>query len=233
MSKGLSVSQAPPVLEKTAASPPPSPSDHPDAVAAESDSTARAEAVRLGTWLFLASEVMLFGALLGGFIFSRLAHPVAFAHAHTLMNPWLGTCATVVILASAFTMVLAVRAAVLGQRANAGTLLLATAGLAAVFLALQGYEWHQKWSLGLLPGRYFTAVAPPDVRVFFGLFFMMTALHAIHLLVGLGLLSWLMDLNVRGRLERQSAYPMECVGLYLQLLTILWFFMFPLLYLVR
>lgn len=199
------------------------------------------DAGRLGVWLFLVTEVLLFGGLFCAFAVFRSWHLDAFVQAHHQLDKVMGGTNTVVLICSSLTMALAVRAAQTNNRRLTGTLLLLTLAFAATFMVIKYFEYSHKFHLGLLPGRLFApdlaanpglAALPPEAGIFFGIYFMMTGIHGIHVLVGMGLIAWILLRNRRGHFSSRYYAPVENVGLYWHLVDLVWIYLFPLLYLV-
>ncbi len=198
------------------------------------DAGQQRHAATLGMWLFLATEVLFFGALFLGYTAFRISHPHAFHEAarHTLVL--FGSVNTAVLIASSFTMVLAVRAAELHQRSALMWLLSATAGLGLVFLVIKGFEYRQEIVEGLWPGEGFRLVGADEshARMFFYLYFLMTGVHAVHVLIGI---ITICVFAARVRISRAVAplvTAIDLLGLYWHFVDIVWVFLFPLLYLV-
>lgn len=194
------------------------------------------EAARLGMWLFLATEVLLFGGLFAAYMVYRFAYPQAFAAASRTLSLGFGTVDTVVLLTSSFTMVLAIHAAQTGRRGRCVGLLLATAGLGVAFLGLHGTEYFHDYAEGHFPGpgfRFPGAVASSNhVQIFFLLYFIMTGLHSLHVLIGVSLLAFMAWRAHRGAFSPEYHTPLELSGLYWHFVDLVWVFLFPLLYLV-
>ena len=192
------------------------------------------EASWIGMWVFLATEVMFFGGMFMGYAIYRHAYPQAFAGASNHLDIWLGTINTAVLICSSFTMALAVRSAQLGERKPIMIFLVLTILLGAAFLAIKFAEYYSKFAEHLVPGnnfRYEPALARP-AEIFFSFYFSMTGLHALHMIVGIGLLAALAIFAARGRFSAYYNTPVELVGLYWHFVDIVWIFLFPLLYLV-
>jgi cytochrome c oxidase subunit 3 len=199
------------------------------------DEDQRRRADELGMFVFLASEVMLFGGLLAALSFDRIRHPGAAAEAAQHLNLWLGTANTAVLLTSSLFVALA---AVAARAGRAGATAVAFAGAAALglaFLAIKGCEYRLEYLHGLMPG-----LGPPSplgdrpASLFIGLYFASTAIHAVHVSVGVGLLAWAAYGAVRRRLALpERATTIALVGLYWHLVDVIWLFLFPLLYLAR
>ena len=191
-------------------------------------------AVTLGMWAFLVNEVMFFGGLFGTYTIYRMLYPHAFHDGSHHLDVTLGTINTGVLIASSLTMALAVWSAEHGKRRALVGFLLGTLALGMVFVGIKIVEYHGKWVDHLVPGPHFTWHGPDGqhVQLFYSLYFAMTGFHALHMLVGFGLLSWLIIDAQRGRFGPSYWAPVEMVGLYWHFVDIVWIFLFPLLYLI-
>jgi cytochrome c oxidase subunit 3 len=198
----------------------------------------RAQKVRadtLGMFVFLASEVMLFGGLFAAMGVYRIAHPLAAAQAAAHLNLWLGTANTAILLTSSLLVALAVLAATAGRRRPAAGCLLAAAALGVAFLVVKGFEYHAEYAEGLMP-----RIGPPSplgqrpATLFVSLYFVSTALHAIHVGVGILLLGGTGLGVLRGRVRLPAGKTtVALMGLYWHLVDVIWIFLFPMLYLAR
>jgi cytochrome c oxidase subunit III len=193
----------------------------------------------LGMWLFLATEVLFFGALFLAYTLYRTQNEQAFADASASLNLPLGTLNTVVLLTSSLTMALAVHAAQTSNRKNLVRLLIATIVLGTVFLAIKGVEWHEDYVEDLIPflTSHFHLEHGPDPprsasALFFNLYFLMTGLHAVHMVIGIGMLIFYTSKARRGMLEGVRSTPVHLLGLYWHFVDIVWVFLFPFLYLI-
>jgi cytochrome c oxidase subunit III len=243
------------------------------------------ESGKLGMWIFLATEILLFGGLFCAYAVYRANHPEIFVYAHRYLDKTLGAINTAVLICSSFTMAWAVRCAQLGRTKALVRLLAATIALAGCFLGIKFVEYEHKWKEGLLWGKYFHAnleqpagpaavkptPAPPppfnpdersaippaaqgpaglakpghppvleesqgpprDVQVFFAVYFMMTGLHGIHVIVGMIVLGLMLVRAARGEFGPAYFTPVDLSGLYWHLVDLIWIFLFPLLYLIR
>jgi cytochrome c oxidase subunit 3 len=191
------------------------------------------EAARLGMWIFLATEVLFFGGLFLSYTVYRSLYPETFAAASRHTKVILGGTNTAILLLSSTLMALAVRVAQLGRRRLVGWLLIATATLGVVFLALKGLEYRKDFVEHLVPGTGFQwrEGNPSVAELFFWLYFAMTGLHAIHVLIGISLLTTFAFLAWNRRFDHGRHMPVEIVGLYWHFVDIVWVFLFPLLYL--
>ena len=183
-------------------------------------------------WVFLVTELMFFGGLFLVYIVYRYAYPRAFALGSHELDIVLGTTNTVVLIASSLTMALAVRSAQIGRRRPLVVCLVLTMILGSVFLGIKAYEYHHKYVERLVPGPDFRFTGEEHARIFFSLYFAMTGLHALHMIIGIGVLAVMLVMGARGRFGPQYHNPIECSGLYWHFVDIVWIFLFPLLYLV-
>lgn len=199
------------------------------------------QSCKLGFWLFLATEVLLFGGLFAGYIYFHDAFPETFVECGKQLNWQLGALNTVVLLTSSWTMALAVRSAQLSQKSKMQTYLLLTILCAAGFMVVKYFEYTSKFSHGIFPGSYFAPHGEPYETIFatlenpwlfFSIYFTMTGIHGFHVLVGMFLIGWLMIGGSKGRYHANYYMPVEIVGLYWHLVDLIWIFLFPLLYLV-
>ena len=189
------------------------------------------DADRLGMWILLATEVLFFGGLFAAYIVYRWRYGAAFDQASNHLRAGLGLFNTIVLLFSSFTMALAVHFAQLGRRGWLTVCLLFTALLGAGFLGIKFYEWHLEAEQGLFPGPRFAGPAAPGGQLFFCLYFGMTALHALHLTLGVCIVLLVAVLALIGALRPQRHVAVELVGLYWHYVDIVWLFLYPLLYL--
>ena len=263
---------------------------------------------KLGMWLFLATEILLFAGLFCAYAIYRSHHPEIFLYAHQFLDKQLGGINTVVLITSSFTMAMAVRSAQLGQRSMTSLLLVLTLVGAVGFLGIKKIEYESKWKHGLLWGERYrpvehgaapagehgatggdgapghemgltagsepsttpepstssdsviersarpSAAAPPpglahpaeevadgghaeespkNVHLFFGIYFLMTGLHGVHVIAGMIAIGWALFRNVRGDFSSEYSTPVDLVGLYWHLVDLIWIFLFPLLYLIH
>lgn len=199
-----------------------------------SDSEQQAESAKMGMWIFLLTEILLFGGLFVAYAIYRSWHPEMFYNAHKVLNVWLGTTNTVVLITSSFTMALAIRSIQLNRRKDTLWLLLITLLLAGTFLVIKYFEYAHKFHEGQLPGHYYTyeGIAGTNPHIFFSIYFMMTGLHGFHVIGGMGIIAWLARRTARGDFSSEYYTPVEMTGLYWHLVDLIWIFLFPLLYLI-
>jgi cytochrome c oxidase subunit III len=193
------------------------------------------ESATLGMWAFLATEIMFFGGLFAAYALYRSSYPDAFASTSKYMGVLVGAINTAVLICSSLTMALAVRAGQLGNRRAVIWFLIATMVLGGVFLGVKAYEYHHKWEEGLVPGLNWSYPEPQFERqatMLFFLYFVMTGMHALHMVIGEGLLLWLVLKAKRYQFSPRYYTPIEMVGLYWHFVDIVWIFLFPMLYLI-
>ena len=192
------------------------------------------DASTLGMWVFLVTEIMFFGGVFTAYVAYRSAFPEAFGHASNHLDLSLGAINTAALIASSLTMALAVHASQLGRRRALVTFLLLTMVLGSVFLGIKVIEYADKFHHGLVPGPGFTYAGPDakQAELFFSLYFAMTGLHALHMVIGIGVMAVLTVQASQGRYTRHYHTPIEISGLYWHFVDIVWIFLFPLLYLI-
>ncbi|MFN7951165.1 MAG: cytochrome c oxidase subunit 3 family protein [bacterium] len=193
------------------------------------------EAATLGMWFFLVQEVLFFGGLFVTYAVYRFRFPEAWAEASRELNVLLGGINTAVLIMSSLTMAMAVHGAQTSNRRGQVLALLGTIVLGSMFLVIKGFEYHHKWVEHLIPGPHFQFHGPeaPHARIFFAIYFAMTGMHAFHMVIGIGLLFWLLKNAMKGAYDAEYNTPVENVGLYWHFVDIVWIFLFPLLYLVH
>jgi cytochrome c oxidase subunit 3 len=193
------------------------------------------EAGTLGMWAFLVTEVLFFGGLFMAYILYRARDPESFAYASAHLKWPVGAANTVVLIVSSLTMALAVYYSQMGNRRMLLTFLILTMLLGATFLVVKGFEYHEKWAGNLIPGFGFKWDGqgnPRHVEMFYFIYFAMTGVHALHMLVGLGVMTVILIMARRGRFTSEYHAPVEISGLYWHFVDIVWIFLFPLLYLL-
>jgi cytochrome c oxidase subunit III len=188
----------------------------------------------VGFWIFLSTEILMFGALFTTYAIYRMWYPHAFAAGSNDCNLPAGAINTAVLLTSSFTMALAVYFAELGRPGRVMMFIAATMVLGAVFLGLKFFEYYQHWQDVKVPGFNFRFDGPEanHVEMFFMFYFIMTGLHAVHMIVGLGVLAVMWFRTMLGSITAEYHTPIEITGLYWHFVDVVWVFLFPLFYLV-
>jgi len=192
------------------------------------------EAATLGMWVFLVTEVLFFGGMFLTYAIYRAWYPEAFAVASHELDVTLGTINTVVLITSSLTMALAVHAAQLGQRKLVLWFLVATMVLGAAFLGIKSVEYYHKFEEHHVPGPGFQFEREyfRHAQLFFSLYFIMTGLHALHVIVGMTVLAVVLVFVGRRKQTQDRTAILENAGLYWHLVDIIWIFLFPLFYLI-
>jgi cytochrome c oxidase subunit 3 len=192
------------------------------------------EASYLGMWIFLVTEIMFFGGLFTAYVVYRSANAQAFAQGSHELDITLGAFNTAVLIFSSLTMALGVWAAQKGRNKLVAVFLILTVLLGAVFLGVKAIEYQAKLDHHLFPGPSFhwEGATAPGVEMFFNLYFAMTGLHALHMIIGIPLLLVVAVLAWRGAFSPSNYNLVEGVGLYWHFVDIVWIFLFPLLYLL-
>ncbi len=202
---------------------------------------------KLGIWLFLASEVLFFSGLFVAYGVYRAHHPELFRYASLFLDWRLGATNTVVLVSSSLSAAWAVRAAQLGQRRVLVATTLATIALASVFMVVKYLEYSHKlhngvgWGAACHPSEEILASLPAAARAlpvpkhlgtFFSVYYLMTGLHGVHVLVGIALFVWILVRARRGHFGPRYWGPVDAVALYWHLVDMIWIFLFPLFYLI-
>jgi cytochrome c oxidase subunit III len=200
------------------------------------------DADTLGIWVFLVTEIMFFGGVFAAYAILRWLYFAAFEGGSHLLDVRLGAINTVVLLGSSLTMALSVRSAQIGNRRALVLFLILTMILGGAFLGVKAYEYRQKFVEHIVPsldwapeGVILARLSPGGLdhaQLYFFFYFAMTGLHALHMIIGMGLLLWLVLRARKGSFTPQYFAPVEVVGLYWHFVDIVWIFLFPLLYLI-
>jgi cytochrome c oxidase subunit 3 len=200
------------------------------------DAEQQSKSSTLGMWVFLLTEIMFFGGMFAAYTVYRSMYPKAFASTSMHMNPVWGAVNTVVLICSSLTMALAVRSAQISARRALIIFIILTMIFGAMFLGVKAVEYHEHWVDHNVPGYGFEYKEHPEffqaAQIFFCFYFAMTGFHALHMLVGLGLMAFLLTGSIRGRYNARYYNPVEICGLYWHFVDIVWIFLFALLYLI-
>jgi cytochrome c oxidase subunit III len=211
---------------------------HPTLQAQFRDMDQQRETATLGMFVFLLTELMMFGGLFCSYLVYRTLYFSAFREGSRHMELWIGAVNTAVLICSSLTMALGVKAAQQGRRKAIILFLVITLLFGCTFLALKGVEYYGHWAKHEVPGFgfEFTSHAPGvdigKVELFFALYFLMTGLHALHMLIGVGLVTGVLVYAYKGHYSQLYHNPVENVGLYWHFVDIVWIYLFPLLYLI-
>ena len=195
------------------------------------------EASTLGMWVFLVTEILFFGGMFMAYTVYRATYSHVFGESSSSLNAVIGAINTAVLLCSSFTMVMAVRAASLGAKKSIVVFLILTMILGGVFLGIKAYEWKEKFDEHHVPGAGFHLESVPvqaqgQAMLFFSLYFAMTGLHALHMIIGEGIVLYILRRAMKNVYSPDYWTPVDIAGLYWHFVDIIWIFLFPLLYLI-
>ena len=187
---------------------------------------------KIGMWLFLLSEILLFGGLFILYSSYRYKNPLDFHLAAWELNRVLGTINTLILITSSLFMALSIFFIRKGERQLSSLFLFVTIFLGVLFLGIKYVEWTTKIGHGLYPNSPRLLGRSKGDVLFFGLYYSMTGLHGLHVLVGISILSVMLVLMIKGKINQNRFVPLENSGLYWHLVDIIWIFLFPLFYLI-
>jgi cytochrome c oxidase subunit 3 len=199
-----------------------------------SDMEQQHESAKLGMWIFLLTEVLLFGGLFVAYGIFRSWYPDMFLNAHKHLDVTLGTINTIVLITSSLTMALAIRSIQVNNKKQSMLFLIATLLFAFTFLVIKYFEYSHKIELGQIPGKFYTytGIEGTNPHIFFSIYFSMTGLHGLHVLIGMIVISWVLIRTYNNHFSSDYYTPVEMAGLYWHLVDMIWIFLFPLLYLI-
>lgn len=189
-----------------------------------------------GIWLFMATEILMFGGLFVGYTIYHTMYPEMFAEGASYLNWKLGFINTLVLIFSSFTMALGIYYNQKNQSKKATFALAATVLCGAIFMCIKFFEYTHKFEMGIFPGRMLNVAEVHPVHanlgLYFGFYYCMTGLHGLHVLIGMGLITWCLIRNMKGEFNSKYYTPVEGVGIFWHVIDLIWIFLFPLLYLV-
>lgn len=194
----------------------------------------QSHAHRLGMWLFLASEILLFTGLFAAYGVYRFLFPEAFAESSRAIHTWFGVVNTLILVTSSYTVAMGLDAATRGNGRRTALLFWASVAMGAVFLVLKFVEYSEHLAHGQVPGKFyaFEAIQAAGAPIFWALYFLITGLHGIHVVVGMTVLGVVAVKAARGRYTAEYHVGVEMAGLYWHLVDLIWIFVFPLIYLI-
>lgn len=194
-----------------------------------------------GIWLFMATEILMFGGLFVGYILNHSIYPEMFAEGASFLNWKLGFINTLVLIFSSLTMALGIYYNQVSQPKKATWALAITILCGAIFMVIKYFEYTHKFHMGIFPGAMLNpemmkehghVVQNSNLGLYFGFYFCMSGLHGLHVLIGMGLITWVMIKNIKGDFNAKYYTPIEGVGIFWHIVDLIWIFLFPLLYLV-
>jgi cytochrome c oxidase subunit 3 len=198
------------------------------------DLTRQAHAARLGMWVFLASELLLFAGLFALYASYRAQYPEAFGSGVEHNVRILGTINTAVLICSSYAVASSVHVLRRGKAKLAAALLAFTLACGVAFLVIKGFEYASHFREGVFPGgrgEFFRENAAQGLKLFYTLYFLMTGLHGIHVVVGMGVLTWMLVQILRGKLAPPFTHPLDIGAVYWHLIDVVWIFLWPIFYL--
>jgi cytochrome c oxidase subunit III len=217
---------------------------HPELLHHFADAQQQRNSASLGMWVFLGTEIMFFGGMFCAYLIYRHWYFGDFGAASKSIDATLGATNTAVLICSSLTVVLAVWAAQTARKTLLVTMLVITMLFGLAFLGIKGYEYYNKFQEHHVPGASFSFnnvpipghpgeyANPRHAQIYFSLYFMMTGIHALHMIIGLGIFSWLLYMACKGHFTPEYYTPVEIGGLYWHFVDIIWIYLFPLLYLI-
>ncbi len=189
-----------------------------------------------GIWLFMVTEILMFGGLFVGYAIFHSIYPEMFAEGASHLDWKMGFINTLVLIFSSFTMALGILYCQKNDKKKAALSLALTVLCGAIFMCIKYMEYSHKFHLGLLPGKFLNVetahAAHQNLGLYFGFYFCMTGLHGLHVLIGMGLITWVLIRTIRGEFDSNYFIPVEGVGIFWHIVDLIWIFLFPLLYLV-
>lgn len=196
---------------------------------------------RLGIWMFLTTEILFFAGLFAAYTVYRMWYPAEFVYASSHLNRTFATINTMFLITSSLTITLAIRSAKLGDRGALIRNLLITAALATAFMVVKGFEYAEDFHEHLVPGATFSKTVSDDaaskgldpgkVQLFLCFYYIMTGIHGLHIIIGIGCILWVTWEAWRGTVPPENYSTVEVVSLYWHLVDAIWLFLMPLLYL--
>ncbi len=200
------------------------------------DASQQYESGKEGIWLFMVTEILMFGAIFVAYAIYHHAYPDMFAEGAKSLDWKMGFVNTLVLIFSSFTMAISISYIQKNEQKKAVIALGTTVLCGAIFMVIKYFEYAHKFHLGLLPGKFLDVAGVgaehANLGLYFGFYYCMTGLHGLHVLIGMGLITWCMIRTMRGDFHGQYWIPVEGVGLFWHIVDLIWIFLFPLLYLV-
>jgi cytochrome c oxidase subunit 3 len=191
------------------------------------------ESAKQGIWLFMVTEILMFGGLFVGYSIYHSMYPEMFAEGAKFLNWKMGFLNTLVLITSSLTMALGIYFIQVGQKQKAIWNLVVTLLCGATFMVVKYFEYTHKIHEGLLPGKFFHHAAEhSNLALYFSFYYLMTGLHGTHVLIGMGLITWVLIRTIRGDFDREYFTPVEGVGIFWHIVDLIWIYLFPMLYLV-
>jgi cytochrome c oxidase subunit 3 len=188
-----------------------------------------------GIWLFMVTEILMFGGLFVAFFLYHMKYPEMFKEGASFLDWRLGAFNTFVLILSSWTMALGIHYIQKGKAQKATWALVTTLVCGAIFMVVKYNEYTHKFHLGMYPGKFFSYpdAVSENLGLYFGFYYCMSGLHGFHVLLGMGLIAWVLVRHLRGEFDANYFTPVEGVGIFWHIVDLIWIFLFPLLYLVE
>jgi cytochrome c oxidase subunit III len=197
------------------------------------DAAHQFETAKQGIWLFMVTEILMFGGLFVAYAIYHNMYPEMFAEGASHLNWKMGFFNTLVLIFSSFTMALGIYFLQINEQKKAVMSLAITVLCGAIFMVVKYFEYTHKIHLGLLPGKFFAGEAvASNLPLYFSFYFCMTGLHGLHVLIGMGLIVWVMIRAMKGEFGPEYYTPVEGVGIFWHIVDLIWIYLFPILYLI-
>lgn len=192
------------------------------------------ETSKQGIWLFMVTEILMFGAIFVAYAIFHALYPSMFSEGASHLNWKMGFTNTCVLLLSSYTMAMAIQSLQSGKGKNAVPYLAVTLVCGAIFMVIKYFEYTHKFHMGIFPGKFFAfeGAQHKNLALYFSFYFVMSGLHGIHVLIGMGLITWVMIRAMRGEFDEHYYTPVEGVGLFWHIVDLIWIYLFPILYLI-
>lgn len=187
-----------------------------------------------GIWLFMATEILMFGGLFVGYAIFHKLYPEMFAEGAKFLDWKMGFINTLVLIFSSLTMALGIHYFQKNDKKKATIALATTIVCGLIFMVIKYFEYTHKFHLGIYPGKFFAyqGAEHSNLALYFSFYFIMSGLHGIHVLIGMGLITWVMIRGMKGEFNSQYYTPVEGVGIFWHIVDLIWIYLFPILYLI-
>jgi cytochrome c oxidase subunit 3 len=192
------------------------------------------ETSKQGIWLFMATEILMFGAIIVAYALFHAKYPEMFAEGAKFLDWKMGFINTLVLIFSSFTMALGIYYAQKNDKNKTVLCLLTTILCGAVFMVIKYFEYTHKFHLGIFPGKYFAyqGAQHENLALYFSFYYVMTGLHGLHVLIGMSLITWVLIRASKGEFSENYYTPVEGVGIFWHIVDLIWIYLFPILYLI-
>lgn len=192
------------------------------------------ETSKQGIWLFMATEILMFGAIIVAYALFHAIYPEMFAEGAKYLDWKMGFINTLVLIFSSFTMALGIYYAQKNDKSKTVLCLLTTIICGFIFMTIKYFEYTHKFEHGLYPGKWFTheGAEHANLALYFSFYYVMTGLHGLHVLIGMGLITWVLIRASKGEFNENYYTPVEGVGIFWHIVDLIWIYLFPILYLI-